>query len=219
MNKIRVLIAEDHTIVRKGLRSLLESEVGIEVVGEAENGRDALAKVQQHCPDIVLMDISMPDLNGFEATRQIKQHCPEVKVLVLTMHANEEYVWQILRAGASGYVVKHAAPDELILAIQSVFRGDSFLSPSISKTVIAGYLQQVEALPEKVGADLLTPREREVLQLLAEGHATRDIAERLYLSVKTVETHRAHILDKLNLHNTAELVKYAIRTGVIQSDQ
>jgi two-component system response regulator NreC len=213
---IRVLLAEDHTLFRKGLRSLLDTEAGIEVVGEAENGREALEKVQQLHPDIVLMDISMPELNGLEATYQIKQQFPEINVLILTMHADEEYVFQILRAGASGYVLKHAEPSELVMAIQATARGGSFLSPSISRTVIERYIQQAEAMTEEDSYELLTPREREVLQLIAEGHSTRDIAERLCISVKTVETHRAHVIEKLDLHSTAELVKYAIRKGVVE---
>lgn len=216
---IRVLLTEDHTIVREGLCSLLENEAGIEVIGEAENGREAIDKVQQLHPDVVLMDISMPDLNGLEATRQIKQQFPEVKVLILTMHADEEYVFQILKTGASGYVVKQTAFEELVQAIKTAYQGHSFLSPLISQTVIEGYIRQAGTTTEENSYDILTNREREVLQLIAEGHSTRDIAERLYISVKTVETHRSHLMEKLDLHSTAELVKYAIRKGVIRSDQ
>lgn len=212
---VRVLLAEDHTIVRKGLRSLLDSEVGIEVIGEAADGREAVEKAGQLLPDVILMDIAMPGLNGLEATRQIKKRFPEVKVLILTMHANEEYVFQILRAGASGYVVKQAAPSELVSAIQAVYRGESFLSPLISKTVIEAYIQQAEAMAGEDSYDQLTPREREVLQLVAEGHSNREIAGLLHISVKTVETHRAHLMDKLDIHNTAELTQYAMRKGVI----
>jgi len=214
MNKIRVLLAEDHTIVRKGLRSLLDSEVGMEVIGEAEDGREAIQMTQQLRPDVVLMDISMPGLNGLEATRQIKERFPEVKVLVLTRHADEEYVFQILRAGASGYVVKKAAPAELILAIQAVCRGDSFLSPSISRPVIEEYIRKAEAMVEN-SYDRLTDREREVLQLIAEGHSNREIAGLLHVSVKTVENHKASLMDKLHIYGTAELTRYAIRKGVI----
>ena len=219
MREIRVLLAEDHTIVRKGLRSLLDSEADIEVIGEAEDGRQAVEMVGELMPDVVLMDITMPSLNGFEATRQIKQRFPDVKVLVLTMHANEEYVFQILRAGASGYVVKKAAPTELVSAIQAVHRSESFLSPSISRTVIEEYIQQAEAMSRQDGYERLTPREREVLQLVAEGHSSREIAEVLSVSVKTVETHRANLMDKLGLHSVAELTQYAVRRGVIDPDQ
>jgi two-component system response regulator NreC len=216
MNKIRVLLAEDHTIVRKGLRSLLDGEAGIEVIGEAEDGREAVEKVGQLLPDVVLMDITMPSLNGLEATRQIKKRFPEVKVVILTMHANEEYIFQILRAGASGYLVKQAAPTELLSAIQAAYRGESFLSPSISRKVIEEYIQQAEATAEKDSYDQLTDREREVLQLIAEGHPNREIAELLHISVKTVGTHRANLMDKLDIHSTAELTQYAIRKGVIE---
>jgi two-component system response regulator NreC len=214
-NRIRVLLAEDHTIVRKGLRSLLDGEAGIEVIGEAEDGREAIEKVQQLRPDVVLMDITMPGLNGLEATRQIKKRFPEVKVVVLTVHANEEYIFQILRAGASGYLVKQAAPTELLSAIQAAYRGESFLSPSISKKVIEEYIQQAEATAEQDSYDQVTNRQREVLQLIAEGHSNREIAELLHISVKTVETHRANLMDKLDIHSTAELTQYAIRKGVI----
>ncbi len=212
---LRVLLAEDHTIVRKGLRSLLEGEAGIEVIGEAEDGREAIEKVQQLLPDVVLMDITMPGLNGLEATRQIKKRFPEVKVVILTVHANEEYIFQILRAGASGYVVKRAAPTELLSAIRAAYRGDSFLSPSISRKVIEEYVRQADAMAEKDSYDKLTNREREVLQLIAEGHSNREIAELLHISVKTVETHRAHLMDKLDIHSTAGLTQYAMRKGVI----
>jgi len=215
MNKIRVLLAEDHTIVRKGLRSLLEDEAAIEVIGEAEDGREAIQKVGQLRPDVVVMDITMPALNGLEATRQIKELFPEVKVLILTMHANEEYVFQILRAGASGYVVKQAAVTELVSAIQAVYRGDSFLSPSISSEVIEEYIRQAKGVA-KNSYDKLTNREREVLQLIAEGHSSREIAELLHISAKTVRVHRAHLMDKLDIHSTAGLTRYAIRKGVIQ---
>ena len=215
MSKIRVLLAEDHTIVRKGLRALLEEEASIEVIGEAEDGREAVQKTQELLPDVVLMDLSMPGLSGLEATRQIKKRVPEVKVVVLTRHANEEYVFQILRAGALGYVVKKAAPTELILAIQSVYRGDSFLSPAISRPVIEEYIRKAEAMVEN-RYDTLTNREREVLQLIAEGHSSREIAGLLHITERTVRTHRGHLMDKLDIHSTAELAQYAVRKGVIE---
>ena len=214
MNKIKVLLAEDHTIVRKGLCALLEGEAGLEVIGEAEDGIEAVQKVERLHPDVVVMDISMPALNGLEATRQIKERFPEVKVLILTMHANEEYVFQILRAGASGYVVKQAAVTELISAIQAVSQGHSYLSPAISKKVIEEYIRKAEAMVEN-SYDRLTDREREVLQLIAEGHSNREIAALLHLNVKTVENHRASLMDKLHIHSTAELTRYAIHKGVI----
>lgn len=219
MNEIRVLLAEDHTIVRKGLRSLLDAEAGIEVVGGAGDGREAVRKVQQLSPDIVVMDIAMPGLNGLEGTRQIRKRFPEVKVVILTMHTDEEYILQILASGASGYVVKQAAPRELVSAIQSVHRGGSFFSPSISKKIVEGYIRQAEATVEANSYQKLTEREREVLQLIAEGHSTRQIGQLLHISVKTVETHRAHLTDKLDIHSVAELTQYAIRKGVISLGQ
>jgi len=217
MSKIRVLLADDHTIVRKGLCALLADEPGIEVLAEAEDGREAVRLAEELHPDVALMDLSMPGLGGLEATRQIKRRLPEVKVLVLTRHADEEYILQILRAGASGYVVKSAAPAELVSAIQAVSRGDSFLSPTISKTVIEEYVRQAEARVDD-SYEQLTGREREVLQLVAEGHSSREIAERLTLSEKTVRTHRANLMDKLALHSTAELAQYAIRKGLVCLD-
>jgi two-component system response regulator NreC len=217
MTRIRVLLADDHTIVRKGLRSLLEAEAGIEVVEEAQDGREAVAKVEQLLPDVVVMDISMPLLNGLEATRQIRELFPEVQVVILTVHTNEEYIYQILRAGASGYVVKRAAPNELMLAIHAAHRGETFLSPSVSRRVVEDYIQQAEAVMGEDSYDRLTSREREVLQLVAEGFTSRDIAGMLHISVKTVEAHRAHLMDKLDIHSTAELTQYAIHKGVIRS--
>jgi len=216
MNRIRVLLAEDHTIVRKGLRSLLDDETEIEVVGEAEDGQQAIELVQRVQPDVVLMDITMPVLNGPEATRQIKKLFPQVKVVVLTVHSTEEYIFQILRAGASGYVVKQAAVSELVQAIQTVHRGDSFLSPSISRQVVEEYGRRAEAIEDKY--DRLTNREREVLQLIAEGRANREIAQLLHVTVKTVEAHRAHLMDKLGLRSTAELTRYALRKGMVSPE-
>ncbi|MBC7235821.1 MAG: response regulator transcription factor [Chloroflexi bacterium] len=215
MDVIRVLLAEDHTIVRKGLCALLSEERHIQVVGEAETGRQALEKTQELRPDIVVMDISMPDMNGAEATRQIKRQFPEIKILVLSMYTNEEYVLRLLRAGASGYVVKQAAPEELLLAIEAIYRGQAFLSPSISRGVIEKFLQATEeALPPDKFNEL-TPREREVLQLIAEGCTNQEIANRLHISIRTVETHRANLMKKLDIHTTAELTQYAIRRGII----
>lgn len=216
MKKIRVVIADDHTIVRKGLCALLEGARDIDVVGEAENGRDAMKMVEKLLPDVLLMDISMPGLNGLEATRQLKKRFLKLKILILTMHDNEEYIFETLRAGASGYLVKRSAPDELISAIHAVQRGDSFLSPSVSKRVIEEYLR-VGNRPEKDddAFEILTDREREVLQLIAEGRVNREIAELLHISIKTVETHRSHIMEKLNMRNVAELTQYAIRKGLI----
>ncbi len=216
MNKIRVLLAEDHTIVRKGLRSLLDDEAEIEVVGEAEDGQQAIQKTEQLSPDVVVMDITMPVLNGLEATRQIKKLWPGVKVVVLTVHSTEEHIFQILRAGASGYVVKQGAVHELLQAIRAAYRGDTFLSPIISRQAVDEYGQRATAMEDKY--DKLTSREREVLQMIAEGHTNREIAGRLHITVKTVEAHRSRLMDKLDLRSIAELTRYALRKGMIEQD-
>lgn len=218
MEKITVLLAEDHTIVRKGLRALLDAADHLEVVGEAADGSEAVRLVKKLLPDVVVMDITMPHLNGLEATWQIKKSFPQVQVLILTMYTNEEYIFQVLKAGASGYLVKQSAPDELLLAIEVVHRGDSFLSPSVSKKLVDEFVRQGEETAVDDSYDNLTVREREVLQLVAEGHTNREIANILHISIKTVGVHRSHLMEKLNIHNVAELIKYAIRKGVIILD-
>jgi two-component system response regulator NreC len=219
VSKIRILLADDHAILRAGLVRLLGEEKDIEVVGEAENGREAVQKVQELHPDIVLMDIGMPVMNGMEATKQIKKRDADVKVLVLTMHDNEEYLFQVLQAGAVGYVLKKAADSDLVNAIHVVSRGDCFLYPSAAKMVVEDYLDKLKNGQEPTSSfDTLTDREREILTLVAEGHTNREIAETLFISVKTVETHKANIMEKLNLHKRAELVKYAIKKGMLQVD-
>ena len=215
MDKIRVLLAEDHTIVRQGLRSILDGREGVQVVGEAEDGREAVEKAQQLQPDIVLMDLSMPLLSGLEATRQIKSLCPQIEVLVLTMHADEEYVFQILQAGASGYLLKQSAVGELVAAIQAVHEGDSYLSPAISRKLVDGYVRQAREQGKAEPYEELTDREREVLHLIAEGHSTQEIADLLVISPKTVRGHRASLTEKLGLHSSAELTRYAIRKGIV----
>ena len=219
MKAIKVLLVEDHTIVRKGLRSLLEHEPGIEVAGEAEDGREAIKKVQQEQPDIVLMDISMPGLNGIEAARLIKKALPKTKVLMLSVHVSEEYVFQALRARASGYVIKKAAPAELIAAIRAVHRGELFITPTISGRIIQNFIMNPKMISEKEEKLYnLTSREREVLQLVAEGRTNRKIADLLHISIKTVQTHRASIMDKLGKNSTAELTQFAICKGLINPD-
>jgi len=217
MSKITVLVAEDHTIVRKGICSLIDGKADIQVLGEAENGREAIEKVTALSPDVVLMDISMPYLNGLEATRQIKKMFPQIKILALTMHTNEEYILQILQAGASGYVIKQAAPAELISAIHAVYAGDSFLSPTVSKTIIDEYLKHASPGVQEE-REKLTDREREVLQLIAEGYSNREIADKLQVSIKTVGVHRTNLMEKLEIHNVTDLVKYALRKGIISLD-
>lgn len=215
MTKIGVFLADDHTIVRKGIRSLLEADGGIEVVGEAEDGREAVEKVGKTLPDVVLMDIGMPGLNGLEATIQIKKTSPGVKVLILSMHSDEQYVHRVLQAGASGYLVKQAAEAELLVAIYAVSKGKKYLSPEISERILEQYLRQT---PEDTSDDfsILTGREREVLQLVAEGKTNKEIAVLLEIAVKTVDAHRTHIMNKLQAGNTAELVLRASRMGLVE---
>jgi DNA-binding NarL/FixJ family response regulator len=217
MSTIRVLLAEDHLLVRASLRSLLESVAGVEVVAEADDGRQAIEKATEHKPDIVLMDISMPGMNGMEATRQIAKALPEVKVVVLSMHTNEDFVLQALRAGASGYVLKGSPPQELEMAISSVARGELFLSPAISKGLISVFLSQTADRASPL--DQLTPRQREILQLVAEGKSSKEIARLLNASVKTVESHRQGMMDRLNIHDVPGLVRFAIRHGLVSSDE
>ena len=215
--KTKVLLVDDHTIVRQGIKALLDTQEGIEVVGEAEDGREAIEKAKQMAPNVIVIDITMPNLNGIEATRQIKKINPEMKVLVLTVHDNEEYVHRILQAGASGYLLKESAVSDLVSAINAVEKGDIFLSPSISKVVVKDYIRHVETGSGDFDSlNILTNREREVLQLIAEGHTNKNIAHVLKLSVKTVDVHRSHIMDKLNIHDITGLVKYSIRKGLIK---
>lgn len=213
--KIRVLLADDHAVLRDGIRALLEDEPDILVVGEAEDGRSAVEQARRLAPDVVIMDIGMPLLNGLEATRQIKRDRSETSVLILTMHENPEYVPQVLAAGGSGYVLKQAAGKELVLAIRAVARGEAQFSPSVARTLADLYLQSLEAEAAHDPYDDLTPREREVLQLVAEGFSNRKIAEMLNLSVKTVKTHRLHLMQKLDLHDRSELIRYAFQKGII----
>jgi len=215
MNKIRVFLADDHLILREGIRSLLEKVPDIEMVGEAGEGGEAVAKVEQLVPDVVLMDITMPGLNGLEATRQIKQKNPQVKVLILTMHETDQYLSQMLRAGASGYVVKTTATSELISAVRAVHQGNVYLYPSITRMLVDDYLQRVKRGEEKTSYEGLTSREREILMYIAEDKKNKEIADLLGISVRTVQAHRTNLMDKLGAHDRTELVKYAISRGMI----
>ncbi|MDR5694407.1 MAG: response regulator transcription factor [Armatimonadota bacterium] len=216
MKKIRVLVADDHTIVREGIRMILTAQPDIEVVGEAANGQEAIELTRKLRPDVVVMDISMPGVSGIHATKAIKAEMPEVNVLALTMHEDETYVFQLLKAGAAGYVLKRGAASDLVNAVRAASKGEAFLYPSVAKAVVQDYLQRVEAGEERERWDGLTQREREILKLIAEGYTNQEIAQKLYISVKTVQTHRAHILEKLGLHDRTELVRYAIRKGLIE---
>ena len=217
MKPVRVLLADDHTLVRAGLRKLLEAMPEVEVVGEASDGLALLALAGQLRPTLVLMDIAMPGLNGLEATARLARQSPDIRVLILSMHQNEEYVRQALRHGAAGYLLKDAAPMELDLAIQAVLRGETYLSPAVSRGVVSDYVQRLRG-EETPGTQQLTPRQREVLQLVAEGHSTKEIARRLDLSVKTVDTHRSQLMKLLDIHEVAGLVRYAMRVGLISPD-
>jgi DNA-binding NarL/FixJ family response regulator len=216
--KIRVLIADDHAVLRQALRYMLESQPGLEVVGEASNGREAVDMAEKLNPDVVLMDTVMPGLNGIEATRQIRRRQPKTKVLMLTGYMEDEHVAGALKAGASGYVIKKSELDELLLGIQAVHRGNPYFSSSIGDGDLTDYLWQLKSNSGRVGYDLLTAREREVLQLIAEGSSNQKIAEALFISVKTVEAHRAHIMTKLHAKNRTDLIRYALRKGLVALD-
>lgn len=210
---MKILVADDHTLVRAGLISLIARLPEMEVVGEAADGRQALRMVRDLLPDMVLMDIAMPGLNGLEAAERIHGIHPQTKIIILSMHASEEYVAQALKAGASGYLLKDAATSELEMALKSVAAGQFYLSPAISRQVVDNYLRG-----GPTGVELLTPRQREILQLVAEGKSTREIADTLHLSVKTVETHRAQLMERLDIHDVAGLIRYALKKGLISAD-
>jgi DNA-binding NarL/FixJ family response regulator len=213
MNEIRLILADDHKLFRLGLKQLLDKQKLIKVVGEAADGLEAATLARDLKPDIVLMDISMPQLNGIEATRRIVDADADIQVIILSMHADRRYIQESLRAGAKGYLLKDSAPEEVVRAIAKVVRGQFYLSAKINEQVISDFIRLTESeKPTPFG--LLSAREREVLQLLAEGNSTRDIGDKLNISAKTVETHRQHIMDKLSMHTVAELTKYAIREGL-----
>jgi DNA-binding NarL/FixJ family response regulator len=216
MKPTRVLIADDHNLVRAGIRSLLQTMEGIEVVAEAGDGHDTLRLIKMHRPDVVLIDIAMPGLNGLEATARVAKESPGVRMIILSMHSNEEYVLQALRAGAAGYLVKGADTAELEIAIKAVTRGEKYLSPGVSKHVVTTYVQRVGS--ENSPLELLTPRQREILQLVVEGHSTKKIASMLNISVKTVETHRMQLMERLDIHDIPGLVRYAIRVGIVKAE-
>jgi len=210
---IKIILADDHRIMREGLRALLEKEAGIEVIAEADNGRTTVELSRELDPDIVVIDIGMPDLNGIDATRQIVSESPAVKVIALSMHSDRKFVREMLSAGASGYLLKDSAFEELGTALSTVINNQTYLSPKIADTVVKDYLGKIETKESK-SSPALTKREREVLQLIAEGKTTKDIASQLYVSIKTIETHRKQIMDKVGLNSVAELTKYAIREGL-----
>ena len=213
--KYEIVIAEDHTILREGLRALLSSHPEFEVVGEAKDGREAIRRVEKLMPDLVLMDLSMPRMNGLEAIKEIKKRSPEIKIIALTVHKTEEYILATLQAGADGYALKDATHSELVMAIEHVLEGHSYLDPDISGKVIEGYLEGRKTLKATSAWDTLTQREREILKLIAEGYKNREVADYLCISLKTVEKHRANLMKKLDLHNTAALTACAIEKGLV----
>jgi DNA-binding NarL/FixJ family response regulator len=217
LSDIKVLLADDHAILREGIRMVLDAQPGIAVVGEADDGRQALEMVESLEPDVVVMDIAMPNLNGLEATRQIKRRFPRTQIVILTMHENQQYLVQIVKVGAVGCVLKRAAGTELVTAVRAAAHGESYFSPSIASMILDDYRLRLrhEGTDQ---SELLTEREREILQLVAEGKTNQEIAGQLTLSIKTVQTHRAHIMEKLDVHDRTDLVKAAIRMGMITAD-
>ena len=215
MPNIRILVADDHTLIRRGVVGLLDAQPDMEVVGEAVNGLEALEETGKTLPDIVLMDIGMPGMNGLDATREVRRQFPKVQVLILTIHDREDYLFQALQAGAAGYILKGADVQDLLAAVRSVYAGGVYLYPTVTKTLLVDYLRRVENGEDGANDHGLTDREREVLRLIAQGRTTTEIAQTLFLSPHTVHTHRAHIMEKLDLHNRTELIKYAIHKGLI----
>jgi DNA-binding NarL/FixJ family response regulator len=216
MKRVRILIADDHEIVRRGLRALLESQPGWEVAGEAITGRQAVEATKRLLPDLVIMDITMPEMNGLEATRQIRRAVPKTEILILSVHDSEQLVREVLEAGARGYVLKSDAGRDLITAVETLCQHKPFFTAKVSEIMLDGFLKGGVNDPGRVAPSTLTTREREIIQLLAEGKSNKEIAELLDISVKTVETHRSHIMEKLNLHSISDLVRYAVRNELIQ---
>jgi DNA-binding NarL/FixJ family response regulator len=216
VSRLRILLADDHTVVRQGLRRVLEDRPEWEVVAEAGDGREAVRQAEQHKPDIAILDVAMPLLNGIETTRQITRRVPNTRVLVLSMHADEAYVTQMLQAGATGYLLKDSADVDLIQAVSEVAKGKSFFSPAIARVMLDDYVRQLADKGVTDRYQSLSEREREIFQLIAEGKTNKEIASLLSISPSTVETHRAHIMEKLDLHSAAEIVLYAVRRGVIR---
>lgn len=217
-DKIKIIVADDHNLVREGIVALLQNNKEIEIVGQASDGVAAVLLAKQYNPDIVIMDLSMPTLNGLEATYQIKRDVPDVKVLILTQHDNEEYIIQIIKAGASGYLLKSSVSEDLMKSIQGLQRGETFFSPTISKKILEDYINKIKESEGGAKIQELSHREREVLQLIAEGKSNQEVAQKLFISVRTVEFHRANIMHKLKLPDITSLVKYAIQKGIIHVD-
>lgn len=215
MSEIRILLADDHSVMRTGLRLVLERQEDFLVVAEASDGREAVAMAQQHKPDVIVMDVTMPNLNGIEAARQISAALPQTAIVMLSMHSDESYVLRALKSGARGYLLKESAESDLIAAVRAVHAGKAFFSPAVSRIMVEDYVRQLQDREIEDSYELLTTREREILQLVAEGKSNKDVANLLNLSLYTVETHRGNLMEKLNLHTVPELILYAVRKGVI----
>jgi len=216
--KVRIVIAEDHTILREGLRSLLSSSANFEIIGEAGDGREAIRQAKKFKPDLILTDLSMPKMNGMEAIKEIKRESPATKVLVLTVHRAEEYILATFRAGADGYLLKDSTHSELLMAVKKVLSGTHYISPEISEKVIEGYIEGKKSLKSRTSWETLTQREREILKLIAEGYRNKEIADDLCISVKTVEKHRANLMEKLDLHSIQALTTFAIEKGLVSRE-
>jgi DNA-binding NarL/FixJ family response regulator len=216
LKPIRVLLADDHKLVRAGFRAMLNALGNVEVVAETGDGREALELLEKHRPDVALVDITMPSLTGLEVARRVSRDFPNVRIIILSMHTTEDYIARAIRAGVAGYLLKNADPVELELAIRAALKGDMYLSPAVSKQMVENYMRCLG--PEDTAGEPLTARQREILQLIAEGKATKDIAAILDVSVKTIETHRKQLMDRLGIHDVAGLVRYAIRSGIIKPD-
>ncbi|MHB9141162.1 MAG: response regulator [Paludibacter sp.] len=224
MTEIRIILADDHNIVRAGVRALLDKIPGMKVIAEACNGREVLDLVKKHKPDIILLDIAMPELNGLEVTQLMSKEFPEIGIIILSMHKSEEYVLQALRFGASGYLLKDSAADELEIAIRAVVRGEKYLAPFVSKEIVKNLLTRINKNSSNVNngklpLEKMTPRQREILQLIAEGNSTKEIAYKLHISIKTVETHRKQLMDRLKIYDIAGLVRYAMKIGIISNEK
>jgi len=216
--KVRIVIAEDHTILREGLRSLLSSSPNFEIIGEAGDGREAVRQVRKFKPELILTDLSMPRMNGMEVIKEIKRESPATKILVLTVHRAEEYILATFRAGADGYLLKDSTHSELLMAVKKVLSGTHYISPEISEKVIEGYIEGKKSLKSRTSWETLTQREREILKLIAEGYRNKEIAEDLCISVKTVEKHRANLMEKLDLHSIQALTTFAIEKGLVSRE-
>jgi two-component system, NarL family, response regulator NreC len=219
MPKVRIVVADDHTLIRSGIVGLLNAQPDMEVVGEAGSGIETLEQTARHRPEVVLLDVTMPDGNGLETAKQIKQRFPEVQVLMLTVHDRQDYLFQALRAGAAGYILKGADVQDLLAGIRAVCRGEVYLQPSLTKRLVTDVLRRAASGEDPGHLDSLSEREREVLRLIAHGRTSNEIAQTLVLSPHTVQTHRDHIMEKLNLHRKADLIRYAIRTGLVDSEE